>query len=238
MKNCTTVILGTALFTLCSCGMNGDNANSFTSRSLFSTERGFYEAKLSPLNSHLAGDVGGSALLKLKDNLLSVEVKVNGASAQLMHGQKIHLADECPTLVADTNKDGIIDALEGMKSYGPAVIPLDQQLETQFEKETKFPVADFSGDYYYQQSVSILEMMKDLAKNDENPEDSTVKIKSRFDLEGKQVVVYGIDPLVALPESVSTLDGESKHSTLPIACGTLIKIAVPDEENTSNGGKD
>ena len=238
MKNCTNVILGTALLSLYSCGMNGDHSNSFTSKSLFTTEKGFYEAKLLPINSHLAGDVGGSALLKLKDDQLMVEVKVNGAPSQMMHGQKIHLSDECPTLVSDTNKDGVIDAAEGMKSYGPAVIPLDFELKTQFEKEVKFPVTDFSGDYYYQQTVSVLEMMKDLAKVDENLSDGTVKIKSRFDLEGKQVVIYGVDETVSLPDSVAALDGDSRQSSLPIACGTLIKIAVPDDENTTNGGKD
>jgi hypothetical protein len=80
-------------------------------------------------------------------------------------------------------------------------------------------------------------MLKDLTNKDNDLSDNLVKINSGLGLAGRQVVIYGIPADVQLPESVSAANGQTKHSSLPIACGSLIKIAV-EEGTNSNGGKD
>lgn len=238
MKNVSYVLLGATLLSVVACGNNSDSKSKPTSKSLLLTEAGHYQATLAPINAHIAGDVTGEALVKVKGDDFSVEVKVNGAPAQIVHAQSIHVADTCPTLSSDLNKDGVIDAVEGQKSYGPVIIPLDGELKTQVETKAKFPAADFSGNYYYRQNVSMMEMMKDLTMKDNDLGDNVVKIKSGLGLTGRQIVIYGVPADANLPDSAAALNGQSKHSSLPIACGSFVKIAVEDEGGNTNGGKD
>ena len=238
MKNVSTILLGATLLSVAACGNNNSSSSKPSSKSMLLTEAGHYEAKLAPLNAHLAGDVTGTALVKVKGDSLSFEVKVNGSPAQIVHAQQIHVADHCPTLSSDTNKDGVIDAVEGQRSYGPVIIPLDNELRTQVEKDAKYPTADFSGNYFYRQNVSMMEMMKDLTLKDNNPSDNVVKIKSGLGLAGRQIVIYGVPADANIPETVAAAKGETKHSSLPIACGAFVKIAVDDEGTNTNGGKE
>jgi hypothetical protein len=237
MKNASNFLLCATLLSAVACGNNNDSKSVPVSQNLLLSQAGHYQATLSPINAHLAGDVAGSALVKVKGDSLTVEVKVNGSPAQISHGQSIHIADSCPTLSSDINKDGVIDGVEGQKSYGPVIIPLDSDLRTQIEKDIRFPTSDFSGNYYYRQQASISEMMKDLTEKDFDTTDNLIKIKSSLGLAGRQVVIYGVASDVAIPESVNAINGQTKSASLPIACGTLIKIAV-DEGTNSNGGKD
>lgn len=237
MKNASSILLGATLLSIVACGNGIKNHSEPSSRSMLLTEAGHYQATLAPINAHLAGDVTGTALLKVRDDSLIVEVKVNGSPAQIIHAQNIHIADSCPTLASDVNKDGVIDAVEGQKNYGPIIIPLDFDLKTQTERVSKFPTADFSGNYYYQQNVSMAEMMKDLTNKDLNMRDNVIKIQSTLGLAGRQIVIYGVAANIELPATVKTIKGQNKHSSLPIACGSLTKIAVEEGTNT-NGGKD
>jgi len=240
MKNVSTILLCATFLSIVACGndVKNNSRKPTAKRNLLLAESGHYQATLSPINAHLAGDVTGSALVKVNADTLIVEVKVNGSPAQIVHPQNIHISDSCPTLVSDVNKDGVIDAVEGQKSYGPAIIPLDNELKTQVEKNSKFPTADFTGNYFYTQSVSMKKMLKDLTKKDNNMNDNVIKIQSNFGLEGRQVVIYGVDANTELPKTVATFKGQTKYSGLPIACGSLIKIAVENEVPSTNGGKD
>jgi hypothetical protein len=238
MKNVTTLFLGASLLTLAACGNNDSSSSTKKQQpNLLITEEGHYQATLAPINAHLAGDVTGTALVKVVGDSMTFEVKVNGSPAQVVHAQNVHIASECPTLSSDVNKDGVIDAVEAQKSYGPIIIPLDSDLKTQVEKEVKFPTADFTGNYFYRQNVSMNEMLKDLTQKDNNISDNIVKLNSNLGLAGRQIVIYGVAADAALPESVATVNGQAKHSSLPIACGSFIKIAVNEGTNT-NGGKE
>jgi hypothetical protein len=235
MKNVSLILLGATLISTVACGNKSTSSNPAT-RSMLLTEEGKYQAALSPINAHVAGDVSGEAIIRVKGDNFAVEVKVNGSPAQIVHTQNIHVADECPTLASDVNKDGIIDGVEGLKSYGAAVIPLDNQLKTQLESDTLFPSADFSGNYYYRQNVSMMEMMTDLTKKDEDLKDSLIKLKSSLGIAGRQIVIYGVAADAALPESVASFTGQTKQASLPIACATFSKVASDDE--SSSGGKE
>ena len=238
MKNVSTIVLGATLLSLVACGNKSNKNSNQVSQNMLLAEDGHYQATLSPINAHLAGDVTGSALVKIKADSLTVEVKVNGSPAHIVHAQNIHIADACPTLVSDVNKDGVIDAIEGQSSYGPAIIPLDYELKTQTEANTKFPAADFTGNYFYRQMTSLAEMMKDLTSKDIDAKDNLVKMKPGFGLAGRQIVIYGVAADTNLPETVASFNGQTKFSGLPIACGSLIKIAVETDGTNTNGGKD
>lgn len=238
MKHVSKLFLGASLLSLAACGNNSDKSSQPASKSLLLAQAGHYEATLAPLNTHLAGEVEGKALVKVKGDELTVEVKINGAPSSIKHAQYIHVAESCPTLSSDENKDGVIDAAEGMKSYGPIVIPLDANLETQKEAVATFPASDFSGNYFYRQSVSMAKMMFDLTSKDLDSSDHIIKISSSLGLAGRPIVVYGVPEDATVPESVTPFHGQTKHASLPIACGSFVKIAVDDEGSSSNGGKD
>lgn len=235
MKNVSVILLGASLLSAVACG-NKSTSSSPSSTSMLLTEEGKYLAILSPLNSHVAGETSGEAIIRVKGDDFAAEVKINGTPAQIVHRQNIHVSEICPTLSSDMNKDGIIDAVEGLKSYGQAVIPLDNQLTTQVESNSRFPKADFSGNYYYRQNVSMMEMMIDLTKKDFDSKDNLIKLKSSLGIAGRQIVIYGAAEDANLPESVATLSGQTKHASLPIACGTFLKVASDD--NSSSGSKD
>lgn len=239
MKNVTTtIVLASALLSVAACG-NKDSSSSpkKSGTDNLIIKEGHYQATFASLNSHVAGDVTGTAMVKVKGDAMTFEVKVNGAPAQIMHAQSIHVSSECPTLAADANNDGVIDGVEGQKSYGAVVVPLDNNLKTQVEKDAKFPSADFSGNYFYRQNVSMMEMMTDLTAKDNDLTDNVVKIKSALNLEGRQIVIYGVPASADLPESAAGINGQTKFASLPIACGSFVKIAV-DEGPTSSGGKE
>jgi hypothetical protein len=238
MKHVSKIFLGATLLSIVACGNNSDKSSQPSSKSLLLAESGHYEATLAPLNAHLAGDVEGKALVKVKGDSITFEVKVNGAPSSIKHAQYIHVAESCPTLSSDENNDGVIDAVEGMKSFGPIVIPLDSHLETQKEANATFPVADFSGNYFYRQSVSMAKMMFDLTAKDLDTSDHIIKISSSLGLAGRQIVVYGVAEDAVVPESVQSFHGKTKHASVPIACGSFVKIAVDEEGSSSTGGKE
>lgn len=235
MKTVSTVVLATALCSLVACGNKDSSSSNKKTINTFKTEEGRYQATLSSLNEHVAGDVSGTATVRVKGDSMTFEVKVNGAPSQIVHAQHIHVASECPTLSSDTNKDGVIDAVEGAKSYGSIVIPLDNDLRTQIEKDAKFPTADFSGNYFYRQNVSMVTLMNDLMAKDLDTSDNVVKMKNGMNLVGRQIVIYGVPKSAALPETAASLNGQSAHSALPIACGSFIKVAADEGTNTSGG---
>lgn len=235
MKNVSKILLSASLLTLVACGNNSNSSNKKTTNPL--TEPGHFKAELESLNNHIAGDVSGDVMVKVRGDSIQVEVKVNGAPSQVMHAQAIHSSDACPTLSSDVNKDGIIDGVEAQKSYGPMLIPLDNDLKTQLDG-TAYPVADFSGNYFYRQNVVINDLLKDLTAVDNDPKDYVTKLgKSNLSFSGRQVVIYGVAEDAALPETVSAANGNSKQASLPIACGTFVKVAIEEEESNSNGVK-
>jgi hypothetical protein len=217
MKNVSSILLCTALLSLVACGKNTNRSEKPIAQDRLLSQDGHYRAILRSMNDHVGGNVTGEVLMKVKGDLFNVEVKVSGAAAQIAHAQYLHSGSACPTLSADVNKDGVIDVKEGSKSFGSTLLPLSTDLKN---ASAGFPKADFSGNYYYRQTVSMNEMLKNLNKN--------------MNLVGRPVVIYGTSISETLPSSVATLNGLSKHASLPIACGTLVKIAV--DEGPSNGG--
>jgi hypothetical protein len=238
MKKCFSVVSGVLLLTLVSCGEKTSARKKLSMQNFFQTEKGIYEAELHSLNSHLAGEASGKAVIKLRGDEMIAQVQMNGTEGQIVHPQYLHMAEECPTLSSDTNKDGVIDDLEGRMNYGSALIPFDSDLSTQVEASSIFPKSDFSGNYSYSSETSWTKMITDLLLKDSNPSDGIVKLKSALNFKGRVVVIKGISTDVKLPETVQALENESVHASVPIACGILMKVASADDYSDYNGGKD
>jgi hypothetical protein len=236
------IILSTALLSLVvACGKksSGGSAPAPVVREPIQSETGYFKADLSPLNSHIAGDITGQATVVIKGGTFKAEVRVKDAPQGVMHAQYIHIADACPTLAADVNKDGIIDATEGAKSYGKVIMPLDGDLSSQLAGLDKFPTSDVAGKYFYSRTASTKKILDDLMAKDKNTKDQFVKMKtSKLSMAGRHLVIYGIPKTTELPRSVAGMYGKSAHEALPIACGTFAKVDALEEGNTSNGSKD
>ena len=222
MKNASSLLIA-ALLSVVSCGNDSSSKNKPTKQpnNPITQNEGTYRATLAPINSHLGGDVGGTATVVVKGDTFTAKVMVNGAAGSMNHTQSIHVASECPTLSSDMNKDGVVDAAEGTASYGAVMVPLNYALEN---GNNVYPMADFAGNYAFVKEVSLNSMMEKL------------KLNTGLNFENKVVVVYGIAANADVPETAVAVDGLTKNSSLPVACGSFVKIS--DEGTDSNGGKE
>ena len=224
MKNASSLLLAAALLTVVSCGNNRSSKKLPTKQPVnpITKSEGTYRATFAPINGHLGDDVEGTATVVVKGDTFTAKVTANNTAASMVHTQSIHVASECPTLSSDANKDGVVDAAEGKASYGAVMVPLNHTLEV---GNTVYPMADFTGNYFYRNEVALNTMMEKL------------KLNEGLNFENKVIVIYGVAANAVVPETVAAVDGVTIHSSLPVACGSFAKIA--DEEGTNtNGGKE
>ena len=76
----------------------------------------------------------GTAMVKVTGTTITVTMAAMGLLPDQPHAAHIHFgADathECPTIAADTNKDGHLNTTEGLPSYGPIVVSLTKTGDT------------------------------------------------------------------------------------------------------------
>jgi hypothetical protein len=183
-----------------------------------------YTASLSAINTvTVPVDADGDATFEITDGTFSVQVEADGFAESITHAQHVHAAAECPPPSADTNGDGYIDVVEGVPFYGGILIPLDGDLSEQAAGAAGYPEADGDGDYDYTASTSFSTMLDNLTADDPNPDDPIVKLDgSDLNLDGRTIVVHGVDPDTDLPETVQTVAGLSPQASLPVACGSIV----------------
>ncbi len=218
-----SIILGTCLFTLASCGggSGSGSASSSQRQEQQLDDQGIYRAVLKPLNSSVAGNTTGTAQIKINGDDIVVESNVVGAPGGVKHLQNITTAASCPT--NDANGDSFIDVVE---AQGQILIPLDSDLSEQLDGMDFGPIANGSGSYVYRRSTTLSLMLADLRAFDPDPLDLVVKILPEQDLNlsGRVLIVHGIENNSNLPDSVATKGTLSKEQSLPIACGQLVRI--------------
>ena len=232
MKNpkfVSTILIGTCLITLASCGGSGGSSNSSTTRQEQQLDdQGIYRAVLRPLNTAVAGETTGTVEIRITGDDVVVESNVVGAPAGVKHLQNITTSNACP--ITDTNGDTFIDIAEALPATGQILIPLDSDLSEQLDGMDFGPIANSSGSYVYKRSTTLSLMLADLRAFDPDPLDPVVKIAPEQDLNlsGRVLIVHGVDRSSNLPDSVATVGSVSREQALPIACGQLVRINSED----------
>jgi len=197
---------------LLSCGSdNDDNEDEEREEEVNRETEGFYETKLIPLNTGLAGSTLGNFRIRIFGDEVRVRGEVQN-SPRVFHRQFIHTGPDCPGPGADSNLDGILSFDESLRITGQALIPLDRNLSTQSSGYI-FPVPGPLGNYTYSETTSLVRMVADLHADDPDPTDFITKLSPEEDLNlaGRTIVIYGI----------------RGNSSLPIACGTLVRSVEP-----------
>lgn len=228
-----TNILALALSTslLASCGGGGGGGSSATGKSAEPLETeltGTYQAILSPLNKTVSGHLNGSlTLVREKDDVV-IDVRVASGPLSSIHSQNIHVGDRCPTEADDINGDGYLDAEEVSAIVKDILIPLDDDISSQWLGLGTFPVTDEFGYYFWSRATSFQKMMADLRDEDINMKDDYVKIGSdkALTMIGKVVLIRGVPDATPLPETVLGRGRLSPQAGLPIACAVIKRIGT------------
>lgn len=225
-KEVTLLLVASLMLTLTACGGKSTSSALPTMEKLEIADEvdGFYQAKLSPLNKSAAGSTIGTITIRMRGDEIVVDSNILGAPAGTKHLQFITTGAECPGPSADTNFDGIIDAVEGSLVYGKAIIPLDNDLNSQVEGLDFEPIANSAGAFDYRRSASLSLLISDLSSTDPAPRDYMVKLQAeeKLILTGKRVVIFGVS--TKLPSTASGFNELTAKEGLPIACGELLQF--------------
>lgn len=223
------------LFIISSCGAKKKSPPELIAHhELNSTISGQYLGVLKNLNLKSDQFFSGAFTFskELAEEEFIMDVRLTGGGSNVIHEQYVRIGERCPTLDDDLNQDGFIDAIEGEAVYGKVFIPLDGDVTTQAGHDGEFPLSDQYGNYLYERVANFSEFMKDLrGPLDEN----YIKLKPEelFTMDGKVVVIHGIEEGVTLPPTVKASSGRTSHQILPIACGLIRKvIEIPGHVET------
>ena len=191
---------------------------------LLGNDETVYEADLMPLND---SGVTGTARFTIEDDRVFVaDIDARNLAPEMMHAQHIHFAAECPTTMQDANSDGFVDVLEGVPSYGPILVALDDSL-TVYLPGT-FPTANANGRLSYDKQV-LLEPMLNALRTGTPPNDAftTLGADAELNPETRTVVLHGVAPSTMLPATVQSIPGTDlpATATLPVACGAIVRVS-------------
>lgn len=205
-----------------SSGGNGNVVVQNSAQEMVEASPGTYYGVLRPVNFHSNGFIPyGSATFIVKDDLVQVSTTLDD-DQPVTHRQTLHLGTRCPTLADDTNGDGFIDYDEAGRVVGPALMPLDGDLNSQMAGAEVYPKGRAMT---YQKSASLSKINADLWKADEDPSDNVTKLASGkgIGFEGRVVLVHGTASSSSFPSSLASYKGEPAHISLPVVCGVLSK---------------
>lgn len=191
-----------------------------------SNVQGQYAADIWPVNYNLHfRKIGAIGVVRDGDNFTTTISMKHGPKNTRVKGA-LYTARRCPSLKDDLNKDAYIDILEARLAIGKITIPFDSDLDSQMGGRGIYPSVDMNGTMFYTQTASFSRMFEDLKGVDEDPTDQIIKLKEEegITLPGRIVIFQGAPEKTALPESVATTDGESRHESLPIGCAVLWKV--------------
>lgn len=193
---------------------------------------GQYLAVFETLNPQLTSRITGAFTFSREKEIdeLVGDVRITNAGIKVIHAQNVRQGRRCPTMDDDTNHDGIIDAFEGEAVYGPILFPLDGDLSTQSSHDGEFPVGDVYGNYIYSRVAKFSDFIADLRSEPTSEGYLKLKSKEPLRIEGRAVVVHGIDKAADLPATVRSTGRASSYQALPIVCGIINKVLSPPGE--------
>ncbi|HWV23384.1 MAG TPA: hypothetical protein VNZ58_04270 [Thermomicrobiales bacterium] len=178
-----------------------------------------YQAVLSPLNSDVnGGDVSGLATFVIDGDQLEISIGVDGVAPGISHLQHFHgfaetdQAATCPTMADDANGDGVLDIVETETKAGTTMVPFTEDPANMEIVNTTYPMADESGSYVYEQTVSLSALQEAFAMQF-NGQD--------LNLDKRVVFIHTVPADTDLPGTAQSLDDIPAQVTLPIACGVI-----------------
>lgn len=184
-----------------------------------------FQAQLTELNGSGAS---GSAWVIVEGDQATVKINGSGFVAGAPHAQHIHIGgrNECPTMAADDNGDGVVSTVEGKPAYGSIKVSLTTKGDYSPQSALavkRMPVASESGELSYTRTLDL----------------SSDVVNSLSDGAGV-VVVHGIDTI----KNDGKYSGKAEsalnpklplEATAPAACGEL-SLAPQGGMQTGNGG--
>jgi len=188
-------------------------------------QQGVFRTILNSMNSDVAGPTIGTATIDVAEDVVTVDVNMTSVGSSMSHGQYIMGFGKCPTIEDDTNGDGYIDIVESIATTSKALIPLDGDINSQVGGITDFPSADATFSYNYQKTGSLAAMDADLHLPLPAPSDFIEKLSEteRLTFTGRHVLILGVPSSIVLPSTVATVQGFNRNTTLPVACGELVR---------------
>lgn len=199
--------------------------------------KGIYAADIVPVNNNQHLLKLGVAAIQRDGDVFTARVKLKYGQRMTTLVQGIYTGTRCPTPKDDKNKDAYIDIKESIPAIGQMVIPLDGNLDSQLDGVGGFPTGDnILGAIMYSATASFERMFADLKTPDIIPDDNITKIKADegLALEGRLIILQGINERVFLPPTAASLGERSPYKTIPVACGILRKVKkLPSELNTA-----
>ncbi len=244
MRLNSSVLLLLSVSLLASCGKkssssssNGNEIQNETAMADGSNIQGIYSATLLPVNNNIHMLKVGTAALQRDGDVFNAFVKLKYGQRTTTLKQGIYTGTRCPEPSDDTNKDAYIDIKEALPVIGKMILPLDGSLDSQLDGVSGYPTGDTNlGGYFYKSSGSFARMFADLKAPDTNPDDNLVKLGADegLSLQGKIIVLHGINERVFLPPTAASNSEGSPYKTMPVACGVLKKVnALPEELATT-----
>ena len=190
---------------------------------------GQYLAVFDTINPQITSKITGAFTFSREKETDEVvgDVRITNAGPALLHAQNVRLGTRCPVATDDTNADGIIDAKEGEAVYGGIYFPLDGDLSTASSHDGEFPVGDVYGNYIWARITKFSKFISDLRSPDTSDGYFKLAAKEPMDIEGRVVVIHGVDAAADLPATVAGVRRSSPHQALPIVCGVISKVLSP-----------
>lgn len=210
------------------CGKDGGGSGSNrqeeqVARNTAEATPGTYYTVLRPVNFRSNGFIPyGMASFSLQSDQLKVSVSLDD-DQPVVHRQALHAGSRCPTMSDDTNQDGFVDYQEALRVVGPAIMPMDSDLNSQIAGKDQFPRGRAMT---YNNQASLAKINADLWAADEDPSDDVAKLAhgSGIGFEGRVVLVHGTTNQNNFPTSLASYNNEPAHLSLPIVCGLLKKV--------------
>lgn len=211
MKNITSLFLLLAVLVACGKGGGGSSGGDGSLGIQEQVAEGSYRAVLRPYNNQLSGFLpSGFAEIKISGDEVEVKTLLED-DARAPHMQSIHAGTRCPTMGADANGDGIVDAVESQSMAGPVLIPLDADLNSD---ELGAGVYPMGRSFTYIEKASLVALEGDV-KN---------RMNQNLNLGGRVVIIHGVAAHTKMPATVATVNGMTPQNSVPIACGVLQRV--------------
>src|SRR5690606_37038597 len=152
------------------------NGGGFAAQPEEQTEEGIYRVDFDALNTKMPDgteihNLEGNLIIRIEGDQVNVVMGARNAPSGT-HRAHVHTGRNCPTMANDANGDGFVDFVEAAGVTGPALIPLDGNLDSQEEGSGNNPSGSTIA---YSESTTLSEMMADLQAPDPNPEDGLAK---------------------------------------------------------------